>query len=185
MPSVYVILMHTGTIPSKLVKMATRYPYSHVGLSFEPSCSTVYSFGRRTPRNFINGGFVKQERDGAFFRRFPETVCRVYEIAVSEEEYRFLKNAVCRMEKDSGRYRYDFCGLFLRQFGIPVRFRNRFVCSQFVAQLLSDSGACRFSKRICMVKPKDFEQQFRSKEIYCGLYRSLKEGGELRESIHA
>ena len=59
------------------------------------------------------------------------------------------------------------------------------VCSQFVAQLLSDSGACRFSKRLCMVKPKDFERQFRSKEIYCGLYRSLKEGGELRESVHA
>lgn len=42
MKKIYLILMHTYTIPSRLVRLFTRYEYSHVGISLEKECNKIY-----------------------------------------------------------------------------------------------------------------------------------------------
>lgn len=44
MKKIYILLMHTNTIPAKIIKFVTRYEYSHVGISLEKNCNTIYSF---------------------------------------------------------------------------------------------------------------------------------------------
>lgn len=173
--AVYVVLLHSGTIPSRIVRLVTGYPYSHAALSLQPDCDALYSFGRRSLRNFLNGGFVREQRDGAFFRKYRESDCRVYRVDVTEEQYDLVEALLEPYIRHPDRYRYDFLGAFLRFFHIPARFRNRHVCSSFVAEILCGAGICAFSKPICMVKPEDFSHVPGFVPVYEGKYRSMNE----------
>ena len=67
MKKIYILLMHTNTYPSKFVKFMTKYKYSHVALSLDKNCNTLYSFGRKKPNTIIDGGFSIENKDGDFF----------------------------------------------------------------------------------------------------------------------
>lgn len=82
---IYVIQMHTHTMPSRLIKLFTHYKYSHIAISLTPKCDKIYSFGRKELNSIINSGFVIENRDGDFFNKFNETTCRIFEIEVTKK----------------------------------------------------------------------------------------------------
>ena len=176
---IYIIQMHTKTVPARFVKLMTRYRYSHVGICLEKDCDTIYSFGRRSLRNILNGGFVEEERKGAFFQKFHKTACRIYELEVNKEQYQSVKEQLAYIKEHQDEYKYDFVDAVLRNFWIPISFNKSYVCSQFVAEVLSRAGILKFDKKICMIRPKDFAKQD-WKEIYTGKY-TLYSGSVLRE----
>ena len=49
--SIYVILMNTGTLLSRTIKLVTHYEYSHVVLSLDDTYTKLYSFGRKKLKN--------------------------------------------------------------------------------------------------------------------------------------
>ncbi|MBQ2872787.1 MAG: hypothetical protein IJE89_02170 [Bacilli bacterium] len=170
MKKIYVIQMHTKTIPSRFVSFFTMYKYSHVALSFTKDCEVTYSFGRKNLYSFLNGGFVIQYKDGEFFNKFCDTKCRVYEVEITDEQYVSLYNMIEDMKSRQDEYKYDFVGIILRYLKLPVTFENRYVCSYFVAEMLEKSNICEFDKKTCFVKPKDFEKMVGFNEIYTGKY---------------
>ena len=170
MNKIYILLMHTNTIPSKLVKFFTRYEYSHVAISLDKECYTTYSFGRRSLHNILNGGFSIHKKDGKFFNKFNKTVCKIYELEVTNKQYDEVKKILMDMELNIQKYKYDFLGIVPRFFKIPMTFKNRFVCSYFVAYVLEKSNICTFEKKVCLTVPKNFEKLKGSKEIYNGSY---------------
>ena len=170
MSKIYLILMHTKTIPSKLVKFFTRYEYSHVGISLKKDCDTIYSFGRKKVNSILDGGFVAEHKEGEFFNKFNNAVCKVYEINVSEEQYEKVKKIINDMELNEGKYKYDFKGIIPRFFGIPITIKDRYVCSYFVADVLEKAQIHKFNKNVCFIKPKDFEKLNKCNEIYKGKY---------------
>lgn len=170
MKKIYILLMHTNTIPAKLIKMATNYPYSHVGISLEKDCDIIYSFGRRKFNSIWNAGFSIEYKNGKFFQKFNKTICKIYEIEITDEQYEQLKKMIQDIIINRNRYKYDFIGIVLRFFGIPVTFKNRYVCSYFVASLLEKTKIYHFKKRVSMVKPQDFEGLLGFRKIYVGSY---------------
>ena len=72
-------------------------------------------------------------------------------------------------------YKYDFIGIVLRFFKIPVRFKNRYVCSFFVADVLEKAHICKFNKKSRFVEPKDFEKIDGVKQVYEGKYLLMNE----------
>lgn len=164
--------MYSKTLPSKLVKIATKYKYSHVGICLNKECDVIYSFGRRSLNNFFNGGFVVEQKTGVFFKKFKQTICRIYELEVNTNQYMRIKEKLIYMEKNKKVYKYDFLGLILRFFKMPITFRNHYVCSQFVAELLEEFNIYKFKKNTCFIKPIDFEKIDIAKEIYSGVYLS-------------
>lgn len=171
--SIYIVLMHSGTFPSKIVRFFTRYPYSHAALSLTARCDTLYSFGRRSLRNFLDGGFTCENRDGAFFSKYKDTSCCVYRLYTLESQYHQLESGIAHFIAHQDDYRYDFLGAFLRFFRIPVWFPNRFVCSSFVAKMLTDAGICSFPKHYSMVRPEDFPRISGIVSVYEGKYRCM------------
>lgn len=171
MRKIYVILMKTNTIPCRIVEMFTRYEYGHVAISLNKDCITTYSFGRRKLNSILNGGFVVNEKHGAFFTKFHKTTCSVYEVEITAKQYKDLTKILSEMEKEQHKYKYDFLGLFLRLFGFRATFKNKYVCSYFVADVLKKAGICEFEKDVCFVKPKDFENIPNFKKIYTGSYK--------------
>lgn len=172
---IYIIQMHTHTMPSRLIKLFTHYKYSHIAISLTPKCDKIYSFGRKELNSIINSGFVIENRDGDFFNKFNETTCRIFEIEVTKKQYRNLKKIIKYMKIHSDLYKYDFIGIVLRFLKIPVCFKNRYVCSFFVADVLEKAHICKFNKKSRFVEPKDFEKIDGVKQVYEGKYLLMNE----------
>lgn len=168
---IYIIQMHTRTKPAKVIKLFTHYQYSHVAISLSKDCYETYSFGRKSLHNILNGGFVKEHKDGQFFNYFNETVCRIYELEVTEEKYSKIKKRLKFVEKHSKLFKYDYLGLLLNPFNIHFPFKNKFVCTSFVASLLEQTGIYKFDKDPCFVRPIDYEGLKGAKQIYLGKYK--------------
>ncbi len=167
---IYIIQMHTKTLPSRFIKFLTRYEYSHVAIALKKDCKTTYSFGRRKLRNVLSAGFVEEHQNGVFFRKYNMTKCRIYEIEVNGQQYR-LVNALLEYRKQHRNiYKYDFLGIILRFFKIPIAFENKAVCSQFVAEILEEGEVMSFDKPSYFVKPKDFDNRKGLKVVYEGRY---------------
>lgn len=169
---IYLIQLHSGSLPSRLVQAVTRDPYSHVGICLHRDCREIYSFGRRQVNNFLDGGFVVEQADGEFFRKFPHTMCRIWEIPVTDRQFLGLRTCLTQMEQEAEAYSYDFLGAVLRIFRIPVSFPHAYVCSQFVAEVLESWEILHFSKPACFVTPRDFGYLPGAREIYRGEYLS-------------
>lgn len=170
MRKIYVIQMHTKTIPSRIISFFTGYKYSHIAISLNRNCDITYSFGRKNLYSILNGGFVMENKTGKFFKKFRDTRCRIYEIDVSVEQYNNLVRIIKYMKKNKDNYGYDYLGIILRYLGLPVTFKNKYVCSYFVAQLLEEARVCEFDKETCFVNPKDFEKIDGFNLVYTGKY---------------
>lgn len=170
MKKIYILLMHTNTIPARLIQKVTNYKYSHVGIALQKDCNVIYSFGRKKLHSFLDAGFCVEYKDGEFFKTFHKTMCTIYEVPVTEEQYEKVKDIIHVMLLHSSQYQYDFIGIVLRFFGIPLTFKNKYVCSYFVASVLQKAKIYQFQKRVCFIKPKDFENLRGFREIYTGRY---------------
>lgn len=176
MKKIYIILMNTRTIPSRLIKKFTRYKYSHVVLSLDSSYTKLYSMGRRTIHNFLNAGLVTDGIESDFFKYFNKTECLVYEITVTSEQYSNLKKILHKMEKNINYYHYDLKGLLLRVFYDSPKVReNYFVCTHFVATVLAEAGIYDFGKDLVKVRPIDFNNMTNSKKIYEGQFINVRD----------
>lgn len=164
----YIIQTHSGTIPSRIIRLATRYEYSHVMISLDDSFSKMYSFGRRTVNNPLNGGFVVENMNGEFFEKFDKTECRIYKFKITEEKYQLLVDTIAEYEKNPSKYNYDIIGLLLRFFKIKIKRKNHYVCSQFVAEVIDKSSIYKFNKPFEFVKPKDFDDLSNKEIAYVG-----------------
>jgi len=166
MKKIYIILSHSGTIPSKLVKLFTLYKYSHVSISLNDSLETMYSFGRKSINNPFNGGFIIEKRLGKFFKKYNKTRCTVLELNVSREQYLKIIDIINKYKKDIDIYKYNFIGVFFKIFNIRITRKNYNDCSSFVASVLKEASIYNFNKRV--VKPVDFLSIPDNKIIYSG-----------------
>lgn len=170
MKKIYILLMHTNTYPSKFVRFMTNYKYSHVALSLEKSCDILYSFGRKRLNKILDGGFSIENKNGEFFKKFNNTSCKIYELSVQDEQYENLKNTIENMKANKDNYKYDYIGTAFRYLNIPLTFKNKYVCSYFVASMLEQNKIYNFKKNTYFIKPKDFEGLEGFNEIYTGKY---------------
>ena len=70
MKKIYIILTHTGTTLSKIIKNYTKDEFSHVSISLDKDLNEMYSFGRLNPYNPFWGGFVHEGINFGTFKRF-------------------------------------------------------------------------------------------------------------------
>ena len=174
MKKIYIIQMHTKTIPSRIIKFFTGYRYSHIALSFDKSCNVIYSFGRKKYYTVLNAGFVEEYKNGQFFKKFKETKCRIFKLVITNKQYNNLKEKIVYIKDNEELYKYDYFGIIFRFFKLPVNFKNKYVCSYFVAKLLEDTGIYKFDKELYFIEPKDFEKINNIEEIYCGKFLLYK-----------
>lgn len=174
MKKIYILLMHTKTVPARIIKVLSRYKYSHVGISLEKDCQIIYSFGRKRWNTIFDSGFAIEHKNGKFFKYFNKTTCRIYELEVTDEQYKDLKTILDDMTENKHLYKYDYLGLITRYFGLPIKMKNRYVCSYFIASLLEKADVYHFEKDAAFVAPKDFESISNLVKIYEGKYKSYK-----------
>ncbi len=170
---VYVVLSNSGTLPGWVIGKMTRYPYCHAMLSLTADCRELYSFGRRKVHNFLDGGFVIENRDGPFFTHFSQTQCRVLQISVTQEQFQALEQELAVFRRHAREYEYDYLGICLRYFRLKKTFFRRYTCSHFVAEVLQRSGISRFPQGTMLVRPEDFMKLNNLNILYEGALNAL------------
>jgi hypothetical protein len=178
---VYLLLTNTGSFLTKLIKLYTQKPYNHASIAIDSQLSEVYSFGRKTVRNPFIGGFVKEDVKAGLFK---QADCVIYSITVTEEQIQKLNHMFKKFEAKKKDYRYNFLGLFGVMFNIPIKRKNAFFCSQFVAFLLKESNIIDFDKPLSLITPHDLQSESKFHFIYEGKLKNYQTENKTELPIH-
>ncbi len=165
---IYVVLSQTSTFPSKLIKFYTRKPYAHASIAFDERLDEMYSFARRGIWNPFNAGFIKENIRTGIFGRNVNTVCVIYRLSVTDEQYEKMRGIIDEFLSDSMSYSYNYLGVVGIAFNQPVTRSKKYFCSQFVAYVLKMSGIQVSDKIPAAVRPCDIQKFDEFEQIYVG-----------------
>lgn len=172
MKKIYIILTHTGTILSRIIKKYTKDEFSHVSISLDINLKEMYSFGRLNPYNALWGGFIHEYIDKGTFKRFYKTKTKIYSLEITEEQYEKVKNNIERIKRNKKDYKFNMLGLLAVGFHKKIRKEHSFYCAEFIKYVLEKSEIKVELPEI--VKPEDFKNISGLQEIYSGLLRKYR-----------
>ena len=122
MKEVYILLTHTGTVLSGIVKYYTKNKYSHISIALDHNLNELYSFGRLKPYNPFKAGFVHEEIHGGTYARFINTKAALYSLKVTEDQYLKISSIIYNMKKHKEKYKFNILKLiYLRTFGSFIK----------------------------------------------------------------
>ncbi|MHA6250598.1 hypothetical protein [Oceanobacillus sp. CAU 1775] len=152
---IYFLFTDTGSYLSRMIGFFTKEELNHVSISFSEDFSTLYSFGRKRPRNPFIGGFVNEDIQNEFMAK---SKCEIYRQAISKEDYDEIINKIKEIEEKRDEYRYNFIGLVGVLFHIQIKRKSALFCSQFVAEVIQGSEKFKFDKPNCFITPADIRK---------------------------
>ena len=182
MRKIYIILAHTGTILSRIIKMKTGAEYTHASIALDKELNEMYSFGRLNPYNPFWGGFVHEYVDKGTFARFYNTDSAIFELEVTDEQYEKVKQKIGYVEKNKESYKFNIAGLFMVAANKRRVKKNTFYCAEFVRYVLKRS---KINTKVLpkIIKPQDFSKLEGLSLVYEGKlrnYRNFLDGEELQ-----
>ena len=169
MRKIYIVLTHTGTIVSRLIKMFTGNKYSHVSIALDENMDEMYSFGRLNPYNPFLGGFVREGIHIGTFKRFKNTRSCVYSLEVEEYQYRKIKKIIQRFAYHRKAYKFNVIGLFAVGLHIKIKPENSFYCAEFVKYVLEKSKVTSDLPKV--IRPENFKYIPKLQQEYKGKLR--------------
>ncbi len=126
---VYILLSRHYDLFSTFIYFVSLGGYTHVSVGLEDDPQTYYSFNSK--------GFRVEKPEEWRKRRVG---MRQYEVMVTEEEYRFIKEWISSFKLKKTVLKYSKIGVALCIMKVPHKFRNKYFCSQFVTELLKRAG---------------------------------------------
>ena len=146
MKKIYIILTHTGTALSKLIKGYTKDEFSHVSIALDIELKEMYSFGRLNPNNPFWGGFVHEYIDKGTFKRFYKTRAKVYSLEVTEEQYKSIKSNIDQIKNNKEDYKFNIIGLFAAGFHKKIEKEKSFYCAVFVKYVMENGAGISMNR---------------------------------------
>lgn len=157
MREVYLILTDTGSLISRFFKFFSRKNYNHISIALNKNKGEFYSFARKLRYFPLIGGFVIENKNTGMYKVFKNTRCIVYKMYVDERKYKKLESSIERFEKYNDKYRYNLIGLLGLLVNKPVKRKNHYFCSQFIAELFHECEIYKFTKDVSLTIPADFQ----------------------------
>lgn len=185
MRKIYIILTHTGTVLSRIIKYYTKDEFSHVSIALDSDLKEMYSFGRLNPYNPFWGSFVHEEINKGTFKRFKRTKAEVYSLFVTDEQYEKAKKIITYFNDNKEKYKFNILGLICVSIHKKIKRKNSFYCAEFVKHVLKVSGVSEVNYLPQIIRPEDFKQIQGLRLEYEGLLRKYKKKKYLRlEDVH-
>jgi len=130
---------------SRFVKVAAKQEYTHISLGLE---------GYEEAFTFNFNGFALEKSYKLLNRK--KTIRLVLE--VSDEEYEIIENQVINFQKQRDLFKYTRFGVVMCVFGIPLVMKNRYFCSQFVAEVLKNAGI-KLTRKSSLYLPQNLYEE--------------------------
>lgn len=169
MKKIYIVLTHTGTLLSRLIKYFTKDEFSHSSIALDMELKEMYSFGRLNPYNPFIGGFVHESIHNGTFKRFYNTYTKVYSFEITDVQYVKIKNQIKQIGEERENYTFNVMGLLAAGLHKKIGKEHSFYCAEFVKYILENAGIDTGLPRV--IKPEDFKQLGGLEEIYEGMLR--------------
>ena len=135
---VFVILTHSYSPVSNLVRTTTGDEYTHASISFDSSLTHMYTFGRTSDRSVFEGSFKIEDISSAYYQdHTPPIPYSLFCIPVTEAQKKKMEKKINYFAKNKNKFHFDFFGLFVNAMGIPNNPKNRYFCSRFVSEILN------------------------------------------------
>lgn len=173
MKKIYIILTHTGTGPSKIIKMYTKAQFSHVSISLDKELNEMYSFGRLTPYNPFYSGFVHEGINFGTFKRFKNTETNIYSYEIEDYQYDKIVSIIKEMKESDKRYKFNIIGLIAVAFNIRIKRKRAYYCAEFIKYLFKEANIRDDLPEI--IKPEHFLNLKELKLIYSGKLRDYNQ----------
>lgn len=174
MKKFYIILTHTGTILSRIIKYYTKDEFSHISIALDADLEEMYSFGRLNPYNPFWGSFVHEHINKGTFKRFKKTRAEVYSLFVTDEQYEKAQKLVKHFNNNKEKYRFNFIGLACVSINKKIIRKNTFYCAEFVKHILKMSGVTEVNELPEIIRPENFKDLKGIRLEYEGLLRKYK-----------
>ena len=158
MKKLYLFLSRTDSIASKIVHFFTKTTYTHASLSFDEDCVYLYSSGRKKGFKMFPAGPTRESLYRGFFGRDDHTPCVLYSFDVPDEVFDKARAEIEYFMEHNDDYKFSAWGIIACKFGIRWERKNKYFCSQFVAEILTRSGAVSLGKPSCLVHPRDYQK---------------------------
>ena len=175
MKKIYIITTFTGTFLSSLIKNIIKTPYAHVSLALNEDLKPMYAFGRLNPKTPIFAGFVEENVNQGLYEIRSNTMCRVYSLEITQNQYDKLIENIKVVSDNRKSYDYDVKALMYLSINRPRKRENKYVCSNFVADMLEKSDIDLFTEPAYKVRPNDYYDKPQLELIYEGLLSKYPE----------
>ena len=180
MKKIYIILAHTGTILSTIIRYWTKDEFSHVSIALDADLEEMYSFGRLNPYNPFWGSFVHEHINRGTFKRFKNTRAEVYSMFVTDEQYEKAKKTMEYFKNNKQKYKFNILGLACVSINKKIVRKNTFYCAEFVKHILKVIGVTEVNKLPKIIRPENFKQLQGIRLEYEGLLRKYKKKNYLQ-----
>ncbi len=185
MKKIYIILTHTGTALSTIIKYYTKDEFSHISISLDENLEEMYSFGRLNPYNPFWGGFVHESIKNGTFKRFKNTRTEIYSLNIENEQYERLVKIIKYFNKNKNKYSFNILGLACVSVKKKIKRKNNFYCAEFVKHVLKSAGVISVAGLPKIIKPEDFKNIDELNLEYKGLLKkySKRNNPKLKDVI--
>ena len=174
MKKVYILLSKNRTVFSRAMSMVVTDEFTHASISLDREMTQVFSFARRYDHIIIPAGLVREDLDSGVFGRNPDAPCAVLELQVTDAAYSGIVRTIYAMMTCAEEYKFSILGVLLCKFDISMKREGYYFCSQFVAELLSSSGALMLPKPPALMHPVDFCNIPQVRMVYYGELKNCK-----------
>ena len=173
MKMLYIFLTRSGTLLSNLVYSLTGAQYTHISLAFDEDLSTLYSSTRKNGYTMFPAGPSREYLNRGVFLMRENIPCALYALEVTDEAYTRAKRRTQHMMHHGELYRFNSLGLLLCWMHIRWQRRRHYFCSQFVSEVLEQSGAMTLPKDSTLMHPNDYSLLPQLKCLYKGRLADL------------
>ena len=174
MKKIYIILTHTGTILSNIIRCWTKDEFSHVSIALDADLEEMYSFGRLNPYNPFWGSFVHEHIKKGTFKRFKKTRAEVYSMLITDEQYEKAQKVITYFNNNKEKYKFNILGLACVTINKKIVRKNTFYCAEFVRHILKFSGITEVNSLPEIIKPEDFKKLEGLSLEYEGLFKKYE-----------
>lgn len=138
---------------SRVVALTSGFGYTHVSIALDDKKEYFYAFNTK--------GFRK-EYPKKHKNKMSNNIC--YFLEVTNRQYKKLCKLIRKFERnnDKKKYKYNWLGLFSCMVRIPIKFENRYFCSQFVAKLLEWSDIMKFKRSTSRYLPNQLNNEVKN-----------------------
>ncbi len=177
---VYILLSNVKTNIGRLIVLRGKLNflskkegavYSHVSISLDKNFENMQSFSRKEMHNPFNAGLVKESiKEGHFKKNREKGNIAILKIEVPEEKYLKLAQSIEENWKNKNKFNYNYLGVIVMLFfGIGVKRKNRFFCSEYVSTLLKEAEILNSTYKECHhIRPFDLYDVYKPQIIYEG-----------------
>lgn len=143
---IYVLLMRSNTIVSRLVHLFTGDEYTHAAIGLSPT--ELYTMTRYDQRYLFPAGLHTEHS----YDSYPHVLIAV---SVTEVEYAKFCDTLFWCYDRRSLYKFNCIGLLLAYMRIPIPRAGKMFCSEFCSMVLRSAGIYCSPNPDCLVKPME------------------------------